>query len=186
MSKLIKCKACGNNVAKGAKKCPNCGKDNRTFFAKHKILTAIGILIILVAISKLGAEKPADSNDSTIATTNNTESNSTPKPEEKPAVSTEFKNALSKAKSYSDMMHMSKSGIYEQLTSEHGEKFPADAAQYAIDNLQADYKNNALEKAKSYQTQMNMSKSAVYDQLVSDAGEKFTPEEAQYAVDNLK
>ncbi len=31
------------------------------------------------------------------------------------------------------MMHMSKAGIYDQLTSEYGEGFEADAAQYAID-----------------------------------------------------
>jgi hypothetical protein len=30
---------------------------------------------------------------------------------------------------------MSKQRIYDQLTSEYGEKFNAEAAQYAIDNL---------------------------------------------------
>ena len=34
---------------------------------------------------------------------------------------------------------MSKAGIYDQLTSEYGEKFTAEAAQYAIDNLQAGF-----------------------------------------------
>ena len=63
---------------------------------------------------------------------------------------------------------MSKQGLYDQLTSEYGEAFPADAAQYAIDNLQADYKANALEKAKTYYYDMNMSKSGVYDQLISE------------------
>lgn len=99
---------------------------------------------------------------------------------------TEEKNALKKAESYSKTMHMSKKGIYEQLTSEYGEKFPAEAAQYAIDNMEADWNANALEKAKSYQTTMSMSKSAIYDQLVSDYGEKFTKEEAQYAIDHLE
>ena len=96
------------------------------------------------------------------------------------------KNALVKAKSYSDLMHMSKRGIYEQLTSEYGEGFTAEEAQYAIDNLEVDYKANALAKAKSYQETMHMSKSAVYEQLVSEYGEKFTAEEAQYAVDHLE
>lgn len=82
-------------------------------------------------------------------------------------------------------MHMSKAGIYDQLVSEYGEKFTAEEAQYAVDNLEADYKANALAKAKSYQENMSMSPSAIYDQLVSDYGEKFTPEEAQYAIDNL-
>ena len=47
-------------------------------------------------------------------------------------------------------MHMSKAGIYDQLTSEYGEQFSAEAAQYAIDNVTADWNANALEKAKSY------------------------------------
>lgn len=80
---------------------------------------------------------------------------------------------------------MSKAGIYDQLTSEYGEKFSAEAAQYAIDNLNADYNANALAKAKSYQEQMSMSPEAIRDQLTSDAGEKFTPEEANYAIQHL-
>ncbi|MFQ8989054.1 MAG: Ltp family lipoprotein, partial [Intestinibacter sp.] len=39
------------------------------------------------------------------------------------------------AKSYQDTMNMSKSAIYDQLTSEYGEQFTAEEAQYAIDNL---------------------------------------------------
>lgn len=45
------------------------------------------------------------------------------------------KNALKKAESYSKTMHMSKKGIYKQLTSEYGEGFTAEEAQYAIDHL---------------------------------------------------
>ena len=47
MSKLVRCKACGNGVAKGVKKCPNCGKDNRSFVVRHKVLSAIAILVVL-------------------------------------------------------------------------------------------------------------------------------------------
>ena len=100
-------------------------------------------------------------------------------------VSVEYKNALRKAKIYSDRMHMSKAGIYDQLTSEYGEKFSADAAQYAVDNLEADWNKNALEKARTYQDSMAMSPDGIFDQLTSEYGEKFTAEEAQYAVDNL-
>lgn len=81
---------------------------------------------------------------------------------------------------------MSKQGVYNQLTSDYGEGFPEEAAQYAIDNLEIDWKENALKKAKTYAETMNMSDSAVYDQLVSSHGEQFTEEEAQYAVDNLE
>ncbi len=101
-------------------------------------------------------------------------------------VPTEYKSALKKAESYSDTMHMSKQGIYDQLTSEYGEKFSAEAAQYAIDNLDVDWNQNALKKAEDYQKTMNMSPSAIYDQLISEYGEQFTEEEAQYAIDNLE
>lgn len=82
-------------------------------------------------------------------------------------------------------MHMSKQGVYDQLTSEYGEQFSSEAAQYAIDNVKADWNANALEKAKSYQDTMSMSPSSIRDQLTSEYGEKFTEEEADYAIDNL-
>lgn len=97
----------------------------------------------------------------------------------------EYKSALNKAKSYSEMMSMSKAGIYDQLTSEYGEKFTPEAAQYAVDNLQADYNANALAKAKYYQEQMSMSPEGIRDQLTSEYGEKFTPEEADFAIQHL-
>lgn len=94
-------------------------------------------------------------------------------------------NALKKAESYSNNLYMSKKGIYKQLTSEYGEGFSKEEAQYAIDNMTADWKANALEKAKSYQENLNMSKKAIYKQLISEYGEQFTNEEAQYAIDHL-
>lgn len=46
-----------------------------------------------------------------------------------------YANALQKAHSYQDNMSMSTDRIYEQLTSEYGEGFTPEEAQYAIDNL---------------------------------------------------
>lgn len=82
-------------------------------------------------------------------------------------------------------MHMSKTGIYNQLTSEYGDQFSAEAAQYAIDHINVDWNENALQKAKTYQDEMNMSPAAIRDQLISEYGEQFTPEEADYAISNL-
>ncbi len=66
MENLVKCKACGKEIAKGVKKCPSCGKDQRNFFMKHKIITGIAVLFILGAIgSQLGGD------DDTTTTTNN-------------------------------------------------------------------------------------------------------------------
>lgn len=94
-------------------------------------------------------------------------------------------NALKKAQSYSDNMHMSKKRLYEQLTSSYGEGFSASEAQYAVDHVKADWNYNALQKAKSYQSNMNMSKNRIYQQLTSSYGENFTASEAQYAIDHL-
>lgn len=107
-------------------------------------------------------------------------------PAEDESVPKEYRSALNKAMVYSDMMHMSKTGIYDQLTSEYGDKFSMEAAQYATDNMQADWNANALASAKNYVKTMYMSKAGVYDQLISEYGDKFTPEEAQYAIDNLQ
>ena len=96
--------------------------------------------------------------------------------------SKEEKNALKKAQSYSKTMHMSKKAIFNQLTSSV-EGFSKESAQYAIDNIDADWNKNALEKAKSYQETMSMSKKAIYNQLTSEV-EAFTESEAQYAIDN--
>ncbi len=57
MSEMIKCKACGKEIAKGVKKCVHCGKDQRNFFMKHKILTAIVVIVILGAIATAGGKK---------------------------------------------------------------------------------------------------------------------------------
>lgn len=99
-------------------------------------------------------------------------------------IPTEYKSALRKAESYSEMMNMSKQAIYDQLVSTF-EQFSPESAQYAIDNLQADYKENALKKAESYSETMYMSKQGIYEQLTSSF-DLFTEEEAQYAVDNLE
>lgn len=100
-------------------------------------------------------------------------------------VSAEYQSALSKAMHYSDMMYMSKAAIYDQLTSEYGERFSPEAAQYAIDNMTADWNYNALQKAKNYQNTMNMSPDAIREQLTSEYGDQFTSEEADYAVSNI-
>ena len=95
----------------------------------------------------------------------------------------EYSAALGKAKSYNSLFHMSKKRMYSQLTSDF-DKFSNDAAQYAIDHLEADYKYNALFNAKNYRKLFNMSKSGLFNQLTSYI-DGFTEEEAQYAIDHL-
>ena len=158
---------------------------------------ALIVLGVLIALGIVGAAlgAPEDSGGSPAASTAASVSapGSAAEPAPEPAsetdapeaVPTEYLSALKKAESYSEHMHMSKAAIYDQLTSEYGEQFTAEEARYAVDNLEADYRENALQKAKSYQEDMAMSPSAIYDQLTSEYGEQFTAEEAQYAIDHL-
>jgi len=101
------------------------------------------------------------------------------------SVPTEYKSALNKATLYANNMDMSKQGVYDQLVSEYGEKFSVDAAQYAIDNVKANWNANALAKAKTYQDVMDMSPASIRDQLTSAYGEKFIQSEADYAIEHL-
>ncbi len=147
------------------------------------------VIVICIAAGAGSGSKGTSSNSSDTSTTQSSTQTSDTASQDQGSkeadVPTEYKSALTKAKSYSDTMHMSKQGIYDQLTSEYGEKFSAEAAQYAIDNVKADWNANALAKAKTYQDQMSMSPSAIHDQLTSEYGEKFTKEEADYAIANL-
>ena len=128
---------------------------------------------------------------------NATTSSSANKPAEKPetlqqqalkdtSVSVDYKNALKKGLTYANDMHMSKAKIMHQLTSEYGEKFPQDAAEWAVSHMSdVDWKANALAKAKTYRDSMSMSTEKVRQQLSSKSGEDFTHEEVDYAMQNL-
>ena len=107
-------------------------------------------------------------------------------PADEPDVPAEYASALTQAQRYSDTMHMSKAGLYDQLTSEYGGQFADDAAQYAIDAVEADWNANALATAENYAGTMSMSRAGIYDQLVSEFGEQFTADEAQYAIDAVE
>lgn len=154
------------------------------------IKVIITIILALTTISamtnpaKYTENKSKNIDSAKINTQEKTQQSKTPEPKQ-PSIPTEYKSALSKATSYSNTMHMSKKGVYDQLVSEYGEKFVPEAAQYAIDNVKADWNANALAKAKIYQNDMKMSPAAIHDQLLSEYGEKFTLPEADYAIANL-
>lgn len=99
--------------------------------------------------------------------------------------SAEEKSALAQATSYANTQFMSQQGVYDQLVSPYGGQFSAEAAQFAIDNVVADWNANALETAKSYQSEQNLSPAAIHDQLTSQYGEKFTEAQADYAIQHL-
>ena len=177
------CKHCKTEIPYGAKFCPNCSKKQKKGVLS-KILIAIVVLCILGAL--FGSDDEADTTleeDVVQEATDEIEEADVQEAEDN--VPTEYKSALNKAYNYAEVMHMSKKGIYDQLTSEYGEKFTEEAAQYAMDNIDVDWNANALAKAKDYSDTMHLSKKGIYNQLIAEYGEQFTEDEAQYAIDNL-
>ena len=145
-------------------------------------------VVVIILLGVIGATMSTNSNSNT----NTSNTSTAPSAEQANEVKTEdtsvpkeYKSALNKAALYANTMHMSKRGVYDQLVSDYGEKFSAEAAQYAIDNVKADWNANALATAKNYQNTMNMSPAAIHDQLTSEYGEKFTQAEADYAIQHL-
>lgn len=169
----------------------------KPFYKRWWFIVIVAIFALAVIGAAVGDDETAD-NDEKAETINTSTTNSDEKAPEQSTneqkqeekadndIPREYKAALNKAELYAETMYMSKQGIYDQLVSEYGEGFPPEAAQYAIDNLDWDWKANALKKAEQYAETMNMSNQSIYEQLISEYGEKFTHEEAQYAIDNLK
>ena len=154
---------------------------------KGKILLII--IVVVVAIAAFGSAGNGNSQDGEAQpeAQQTTQENAAEGQAPEPDVPGDYVSALNQAQTYSDSMHMSKQGIYDQLISEYGGQFEPEAAQYAVDNVEADWNANALAKAEDYSESMHMSKQGIYDQLTSEHGEQFTSEEAaQYAVDNVE
>lgn len=150
---------------------------------------ALGVLIVLSIAASCGGD---NENDTTPVTSSSVdapakESEAAPAPaeEKNDDVPREYKNALRSAETYTKMSGFSYDGLYEQLTSEYGEGYPPEAAQYALDNLDVDWNEQALKAAKNYQKVMPMSDDGLFEQLTSSYGDGFTPEQAQYAIDHL-
>lgn len=73
MNKMTNCKACGKEIAKGAKICPSCGKEQRNFFMRHKIISIILGFMIIGGISAIAdggnkTQKPVSGTSTNIGT----------------------------------------------------------------------------------------------------------------------
>ncbi|MFA7301638.1 MAG: DUF4352 domain-containing protein [Candidatus Shapirobacteria bacterium] len=60
---MKKCKSCQTEIDSKASKCPHCQADQRNWFAKHKILTVI-LVLILTGIASSSGNKGGSSNSS--------------------------------------------------------------------------------------------------------------------------
>ena len=104
---------------------------------------------------------------------------------EEEAVPFEYEQALKSAQNYVDTLHFSRQGLKQQLTSEYGSGFSEEAAEYALEHVDVDYKEEAVEAAQSYLDAMSFSRQELKQQLTSEYGSGFTEEEAEYALDQV-
>ena len=163
---------------------------NRERHSRWKLICGVFAVLFIIGMA-------APKNDTKTATQNTTQTTQTqqkaetpkaepkkeePKKEATPQVPMEHKMALKAAEQYLRTMPFSKQGLYRQLTADAGNKFPPEAAQYAVDNVKTDWKENAAKAAANYLKMMPMSRDELVNQLTSDAGDQYTLEEAQYGV----
>src|SRR5688500_14207621 len=71
------CKSCKTEIDANATKCPHCQTDQRSWFRRHPILTALLVCLIIgmigTAVSGGGSSKPTSSNEAASAVSTGTE-----------------------------------------------------------------------------------------------------------------
>lgn len=93
-----------------------------------------------------------------------------------PEVPREYVRALDSAESYLSFTAFSRSGLAEQLEFEG---YGPEAAEYAVENVGADWNEQAVLAAESYLDFTSFSRQGLVDQLIYEG---YTPEQAEYGV----
>lgn len=98
---------------------------------------------------------------------------------------TENMDALAEAQEFLDYGPLSRKALYETLCGDYGMGYSESAAEYAVDNVGANWNEMALGSAHILLEGVpDMSDDEIYATLVGE-GMGFTDAEAQYAIDNL-
>ena len=92
---------------------------------------------------------------------------------------TEYDNVVKTARNYLNFMSFSRKGLIEQLVYEG---YSTESAEYAVDNIGADWNEQCAKKAKDYLEFMSFSREGLYEQL---AYEGFTDEQIQYGLSQV-
>ena len=166
MSKMVKCKVCGKEISKGAK-CPNCGKDSRCFFSRHKVLTVIGGLVIIGTLgsitggnsnNKISDNKQTsvsvENSDSKQTSVSNENSNKKQMEPELNISATELINAYKENEIKADKMYKGKivevNGIVDAIDSGIDDKAIvrlSDGDEFSFDNVQCCIDDENQDKA---------------------------------------
>ncbi|WP_313811829.1 Ltp family lipoprotein [Glutamicibacter sp.] len=97
----------------------------------------------------------------------------------------EYQMALNQAQQYSDEYWMSESAIFSVLVDPAEDGFSEEAANYALDNVDADWNENALLVARYLREEEHLSVDEIRDQLLSVEFEAFTIDQVKYAMSHL-
>lgn len=99
--------------------------------------------------------------------------------EEEQQKATEYANVVKTARNYLDFMAFSRKGLIDQLVYEG---YSQESAEYAVDNIGADWNQQCAKKANDYLDYMSFSRDGLYQQL---AYEGFTDEQIQYGLSQV-
>lgn len=88
---------------------------------------------------------------------------------------------------YLQTLHLSKQGLYDQLTSEYGSQMTPEDANTVIGRLEplVNWNNLAVLSAQTYRNTLSLTGQALLEQLTSEYGSKFPIDQAQYGVDHV-
>ena len=143
------------------------------------VLSVLFLIVIIIAINSGGDDEviapPEDPVDVAPVVM--------PEPEgeepEKISETLSQKNAVRSAEQYLSFAAFSKTGLIEQLEFEG---YSTDDATYAVNKLDANWKEQAVKKAEEYLDLMAFSRTGLIEQLEFEG---FSREEATYAVDKV-
>lgn len=101
----------------------------------------------------------------------------------------EQRYAFTSGLTYLEVMAFSRQGLIDQLSSEYGENYPLEVAEFAVNAIEeqglVDWDAECEEAAQTYLSLMSFSKQGLIDQLSSEYGEQFTVEQAERAVEKV-
>jgi hypothetical protein len=184
-----------------AQSMPGQASHNKSWFLRHKILSAIGVFVVLAIIgSAMGSGSTTDntkdaSDDTPIATQTQSPAAQQPaatKPPvtqpvaTKPAAPKETagqRNAKRAAENYLEFTAFSRKGLIEQLSSSAGDGYSVADATYAVDALHINFNEQAYKAAKNYLSFSAFSRKGLIEQLESAAGDQYTHSQAVYGAD---
>lgn len=154
------------------------------------------VLVVLLLFGCMGGGS-SDDNDTTADSTTSdevaTEETAEEETEEATPVdefdswTSEQQHAYKAGLNYLDFKGFSKQGLIDQLSSEYGDGYPVDVAEFAVNKIEergeVDWVEQAKRSAQDYLDFSDFSKQGLIDQLSSEYGDKYTVEQATEAVE---